>query len=201
MIKLATQYGRYGYRRIVAMLRTEGWQANHKRVERLWRREDLKVPQRQPKRGRLWLNDGSCIRLRPMYRNHVWSYDFIHARTRNGRGMRMLTIQDDYTRECLCIDVKRRFTSVYVIYRLADLFITCGVLDHIRSDNGSEFTFKTVSKWLMCLGVKTVYIEPRSPWENDYIESFKGKYRDELLNGEIFDTLFETKVLVEQWRK
>ena len=168
--------------------------------------DDLEVQgvrsnRRQTKRGRLWLNDGSCIRLRPMYRNHVWSYDFIYPRTRNGRGIRLLTILDEYTRECLSIDVNRKFTSDDVLYRLTDLFLRRGVPEHIRSDNGSEFTAKTVRKWLMRLGVKTLYIEPGSPWENGYIESFNGKLRDELLNREIFDTLLETKVLVERWRR
>ena len=118
------------------MLRNEGWKVNHKRIERLWRQEGLKVPHRQPKRGRLWLNDGSCIRLRPAHRNHVWSYDFVHARTRDGRGIRLLKILDEYTRECLSIDVKRKFTSDDVLYRLTDLFLRRSVPEHIRSDNG-----------------------------------------------------------------
>ncbi len=183
------------------MLRDEGWQVNHKRVERLWRQEGLKVPQRQPKQRRLWINDGSYNRLRPMYRNHVWSYDFIHARTRDGRGMRLLTIPDEYTRECLAIDVMRKFTSDDVLERLSDLFFRHGVPEHIRSDNGSEFTAKVLREWLITLKVRTAYIEPGSPWENGYIESFNGKLRDEVLNRELFDTLFEAKVLVERWRR
>jgi putative transposase len=201
IMRLATRYGRYGYRRITALLRREGWQVNHKRVQRIWVREGLKVPQRQPKRGRLWLNDGSCIRLRPEHRNHVWSYDFVHARTRDGRGFRLLTVLDEYTRECLAIDVGRRLTHEDVLRRLATLFFRRGIPDHIRSDNGSEFTAKVVRNWLKRLGVKTLYIEPGSPWENGYIESFNGKLRDELLNREVFDTLLETKVLVGRWRQ
>jgi len=201
MINLATTYGRYGYRRITALLRREGWQVNHKRVERLWRQEGLKVPQRQPKRGRLWLNDGSCVRLRPEHRNHVWSYDFVHARTRDGRGFRMLTVLDEYTRECLAIDVARNLTHEDVLHRLAKLFFMRCIPEHIRSDNGSEFTAKVVRNWLKRLGVTTLYIEPGSPWENGYIESFNGKLRDELLNREVFDTLLEAKVLVERWRR
>lgn len=201
MIQLATKYGRYGYRRITALLQSEGWWVNHKRIERLWRREGLKVPQRQPKRGRLWLNDGSCIRLRPAYRNHVWSYDFVHTRTRDGRGFRMLTILDEYTRECLAIDVSRSLKHDDVLHRLSDLFLRHGVPAHIRSDNGSEFTAKAVRAWLQRLEVQTLYIEPGSPWENGYIESFNGKLRDELLNREVFDTLLEAKVLVERWRR
>ncbi len=200
MVQLATQYGRYGYRRITALLRAEGWQVNHKRIERLWRQEGLKVPQKQPKRRRLWLNDGSCVRLRPAYRDHVWSYDFMHARTHDGRAFRLLTIIDEYSRECLAIKVARRLTSEEVLDQLTQLFIQRRLPDYIRSDNGSEFTAKTVRKWLDELGIRTLYIEPGSPWENGYLESFNGKLRDELLNTEIFDTLLEVQVLVERWR-
>ena len=201
IIALATKYGRYGYRRITGLLRNEGWRVNHKRVERIWRREGLKVPKKQPKRGRLWLADGSCIRLRPAYRNHVWSYDFVMARTHEGRAFRMLNIMDEYTRECLDITVERTITSHQVIERLAHLFVTKGVPTHLRSDNGPEFTAKAIRKWLKNLGVTTLFIEPGSPWENGYIESFNGKLEDELLNGEIFTTLLEAKVLIEKWRK
>jgi len=200
MVQLATRYGRYGYRKITALLKHEGWEVNRKRIERLWRQEGLKVPQHQPKRGRLWLNDGSCIRLRPEHRNHVWSYDFVHARTRDGRGFRMLTVLDEYTRECLAIDVARSLKHDDVLHCLSELFLRRGVPAHIRSDNGSEFTAKVVRNWLQRLGVKTLYIEPGSPWENGYIESFNGKLWDELLNPEVFDTLLEAKVLVERWR-
>ena len=201
IIELATQYGRYGYRRITAMLRQEGWQVNHKRVERIWRREDLKVPQKQPKRGRLWLNDGSCIRLRPENKDHVWSYDFMIDRTVDGRAFKILNIIDEYTRECLAILVARKIKTQDVIDVLFQLFIFRGIPVHIRSDNGPEFTAKAIRKWLARLCVKTLYIEPGSPWENGYIESFNGKMRDELLNREIFTTLHEAKVLIEQWRR
>lgn len=201
IIALATRYGRYGYRRITVLLRTEGWRVNHKRVERIWRQEGLKVPQKQPKRGRLWLNDGSCIRLRPERRNHVWNYDLMAARTQDGRAFRILTILDESTRECLSILVARRITAQDVIYQLGELFLERGVPEHIRSDNGPEFTARAIRQWLRELGVKTLYIEPGSPWENGYIESFNGKLRDELLNVEIFTTLFEAQVLIENWRK
>ena len=201
IVELATQYGRYGYRRITAMLRHEGWKVNHKRVERIWRKEGLKVPEKQPKRKRLWLNDGSCIRLRPEYKDHVWSYDFVMGRTSDGRAFRMLNIIDEYTRECLAILVRRHITSQEVIDRLFDLFILRGIPEHIRSDNGPEFTAKAIISWLNRIGVKTLFIEPGSPWENGYIESFNGKLRDELLNREIFTTLTEAKVLIEQWRR
>jgi putative transposase len=201
IIQLAGQYGRYGYRRVTALLRSDGWHVNHKRVERIWRREGLKVPRRQPKRGRLWLNDGSCIRLRPCWRNHVWAYDFVQARTHDGRAFRMLTVIDEFTRECLAIAVDRHIRSGDVLQVLTDLFTQHGAPDYIRSDNGSEFTAQVVRDWLPRVGVKTLYIEPGSPWENGYNESFNGKLRDELLNGEIFYTLKEADVLIEQWRR
>jgi len=201
IINLAGQYGRYGYRRITAMLHQKGWQVNHKRVERIWRREGLKVPQKQPKRGRLWLNDGSCIRRRPEHRNHVWAYDFVQDRTHDGRAFRILTVIEEYTRECLALKVARRLRSVNVLETLADLFILKGIPENIRSDNGPEFTAVMLREWLAKIGAKTLFIEPGSPWENGYNESFNGKLRDELLNGEIFYTLKEAKVLIEEWRK
>ena len=201
IIELALQYGRYGYRRITALLRSEGWQVNHKRVERIWRQEGLKVPTRQPKRRRLWLNDGSCIRLRPQYPNHVWSYDFVLHHTSDGRRFRMLTIIDEFTRQCLAIDVDRRLNHETVLDRLTELFIRRGTPDYIRSDNGSEFTAKAVREWLTDVGVETLYFTPGSPWENGYNESFNGKLRDEVLNVEIFDTLLEAKDLIERWRR
>ena len=201
IICLASQYGRYGYRRITALLRTEGWHVNHKRVERIWRREGLKVPTKQPKRGRLWLNDGSCIRLRPSWRNHVWAYDFVQARTHDGRAFKILTVIDEFTRECLAIEVARRLRSDDVLQVLADLMVQHGAPGHIRSDNGPEFTAKAVRAWLARIKVETLFIEPGSPWENGFNESFNGKLRDELLNGEIFYTLKEAQVLIERWRR
>jgi transposase InsO family protein len=201
IIFLAREYGRYGYRRITAMLRAEGWQVNHKRVERIWRQEGLKVPKKQPKRGRLWLNDGSVVRLRPERPNHVWAYDFVFDRTHNGRALKILTVVDEYSRECLEIEVARKLTSRDVLRVLAKLMLRYGVPDHIRSDNGPEFVAKAVRRWLSRLNVKTLFIEPGSPWENGYVESFNGKLRDELLNGEIFYTLTEAKVLIEMWRR
>ena len=200
IIELAEQYGRYGYRMITGLLRLEGWKVNHKRIERLWRREGLKVPKKQPKRRRLWLNDGSCIRLRPQHKNHVWSYDFVATRTSDGRAVRLLNIIDEYTRECLSIRVDRHITSEDVFEELSNLFITRGIPQHIRSDNGSEFTAKELRRWLGSIEVKTLFIEPGSPWENGYVESFNGRLRDELLNREIFTTLLEARVLIERWR-
>ena len=197
---LASLYGRYGYRRITALLRHEGWRVNHKRVERIWRREGLKVPRRQPKWGRLWLNDGSCVRRRPERPNHVWAYDFCMERAGDGRPLRLLVVVDEFTRECLSIDVGRKLNSEDVLERLTELFVARGIPGHIRSDNGAEFTARRVRSWLSSLGVKTLFIEPGSPWENGYVESLIGKMRDELLNRELFDTLAEAKVVVEQWR-
>ena len=200
VIELACMYGRYGYRRVTALLRDDGWYVNHKRVERIWTQQGLKVPKKQPKRGRLWFNDGSCVRLRAQHKDHVWSYDFVQARTHDGRSFRMLTVIDEHTRECLAIDVARSLKSDDVLERLTWLMATRGVPKHIRSDNGAEFTAKAVRSWLGKVGVKTLYIEPGSPWENGYIESFNGKLRDELLGGEIFYSLKEAKVLIERWR-
>lgn len=201
IIELALQYGRYGYRRITDELRRDGWHVNHKRVERIWRLEGLKVPQRQPKRRRLWFNDGSCIRLRATHKNHVWSYDFVSDRTTDGRAIRMLNIIDEFTRECLTIRCERKILAIDVIEILAELFITRGIPEYIRSDNGPEFVADLLREWLRDLDVRTAFIEPGSPWENGYIESFNGKLRDELLNGEIFDTLKEARVVVERWRR
>jgi putative transposase len=201
VIRLAEKYGRYGYRMITGLLRLDGWKVNHKRVERIWRQEGLKVPKKQPKRGRLWLNDGSCVRLRPQYKNHVWSYDFMTERTADGRPFRTLNIIDEYSRECLAIYVAWHIRVDDLIEVLSTLFITVGIPEYIRSDNGPELTAKALRQWLADLGVKTLFIEPGSPWENGYIESFNGKFRDELLDREIFTTLREAKILIESWRR
>ena len=201
IVGLATRFGRHGYRRITALLRRSGWVVNHKRVERIWRWEGLKVPARQPRRGRLWLNDGSCVRPRPERGNHVWAYDFVQIRTRNGRAVRLLTIIDEYTRECLAIQAGRSIRSSDVIESLAGLMTARGVPEHIRPDNGPQFTAKAVREWLGKVGAKTLYIEPGSPWENGYVESFNGKLRDELLDREVFYTLLEVRVLTEQYRQ
>jgi len=200
IIELALEYGRYGYRRITGLLWGEGWRVNHKRVERIWRQEGLKVPKKQPKRGRLWLNDGSCIRLRPAYRNHVWAYDFVMTRTHEGRAVRALVVLDEYSRDCLAIVVGRNLNSEDVLEALHGLFLVHGVPEFIRSDNGPELTAKVVRDWLARVGAKTLFIEPGSPWENGYVESMIGKLRDELLNREIFYTLREAQVLIEWWR-
>ena len=202
IVELARQYGRYGYRKIAELLRsTAGWVVNDKRVERIWRREGLKVPAKQPKRGRLWLNDGSCIRLRAEHSNHVWSYDFVEDRTHDGRKYRMLNILDEFTHESLAIRVSRRLNSIDVIDVLSDLFILRGVPGHIRSDNGPEFIAKAVRDWIAAVGAKTAYIMPGSPWENGFIESFNARLRDELLDGEIFYSIAEARIIIESWRR
>lgn len=200
IIEMAAQYGRYGYRRITELLNRAGWEVGTDRVLRIWRREGLKVPSKQRPRGRLWLNDGSCIRLRPERRNHVWSYDFVEAQTHDGRKVRLMTLIDEFTRECLAIRVARRINGLGVLETMAEVMLVRGIPEHIRSDNGPEMTAKIVRSWLAGVGAKTLYIEPGSPWENGYCESFNGKLRDELLDGEIFYSLKEAKVLIEQWR-
>jgi putative transposase len=200
ILALAAKYGRYGYRRITVLLQSAGWQVGKDRVQRIWRREGLKVPQKQRPRGRLWLHDGSCIRLRPERENHVWSYDFVNAMTHDGRALRILVLIDEYTRECLALRVARRLGSLQVIDTLADVMLVRGIPEHIRSDNGPEFIARELRKWLGKLGTKTLYIEPGSPWENGYCESFNGKLRDEFLNGEIFYSLKEAQILTERWR-
>ena len=200
IIEYARQYGRYGYRMVTGLLNNSGWHVNLKRVERIWHREGLKVPRKHKKKGRLWLNDGSCVRLRPEYPNHVWSYDFVQDRTHEGRAFRTLNIIDEYTKEALMIRVNRKLNSIDVVDALTDLFILRGPPLYIRSDNGPEFISEKVRKWITAVGSKTAFIEPGSPWENGYCESFNARFRDELLNGEIFYTLKEAQILIEQWR-
>ncbi len=201
IIRLANLYGRYGYRRVTALLQAEGWKVNLKRVERIWREEGLKIPKKQPKKGRLYLHDGSCVRLRPCWKNHVWSYDFVSDRLHNNKKFKMLTVIDEFTRECLTIEVGYPMKAEQVLEALSKLFLERGLPDYIRSDNGAEFTATKVKDWLKKLGVKTAFITPGSPWENGFNERFNGSLRDELLNGEIFYTMTEAKVLIEAWRK
>ncbi len=201
VIELAKTYGRYGYGPITALLRHAGWAVNAKRVQRIWRRKGLKVPQRQPKRGRLRLNDGSCVRLRAERPNHVWSYDFVEDRTHDGRKFRMLCLIDEFTHEALAIRVKRRLNATDVLETLADVMILRGPPAYVRSDNGPEFVALALREWIAAVGAKTAYIEPGSPWENGYCESFTRQQRDELLNGEVFFSLAEAQVLIEVWRR
>ena len=201
VIYYASKYGRYGYKRVTALVRAEGYKVNHKRVYRIWRKEGLKVPKKQPKRGRLYFNDGSCIRKRAEFKNHVWSYDFVHDQTHDGRTFKMLTVIDEHSRESLAVRVERKLNSLDVLETMADLFEKYGVPKYIRSDNGPEFIAERLQTWFRKIKVKTLFITPGSPWENGYCESFNGKLRDELLNGEIFYTLKEAQVMIERWRE
>tara|TARA_Y100000296_G_scaffold71256_1_gene86573 strand:- start:4973 stop:5632 length:660 start_codon:yes stop_codon:yes gene_type:complete len=182
------------------MPEAQGWELSRSRVERIWKLEGLKVPVKQPKRGRLWLADGSCIRMRPEYANHVWSWDFVMERTHDGRVLKILVLIDEFTRRCLALHVARQIRSNDVIDILAEAMVAYGVPAYLRSDNGPKMVAKNLRRWLASVGSKTLYIEPESPWENGYCESFNGKFRDELLNGEIFYTLREAQVIIERCR-
>ena len=201
MIRLAKAYGRYGYRKITQLLQIDGWKVNHKRIERLWREEGLQLPQRHKKRKRLYHKNSSVIRLRPHHQNHIWSIDFVHDKLTNGRGYKMLTVIDEYTREALCVAVRSKMNANDVLDVLFDLILKRGKPKFIRSDNGPEFIAQAVRQWIAAVGAKTAYIEPGSPWENGYCESFNGRFRDELLNGEIFYSLREAQIIIEEWRK
>jgi putative transposase len=197
---LARENPRYGYRRIRALLRREGWSVDLKRAHRLWRREGLKVPQIQRRRRRLGQGENGCVRRRSERPDHVWSYDFIHDRTADGRGLKMLPVVDEFTRECLTIEVARSLTSEDVVSTLEYLFEVGGEPEFIRSDNGPEFIAEAVRVWLAGRGSKTLYIAPGSPWENAYSETFNSRLRDELLDREVFETLKEAKVILEDHR-
>ena len=199
IVYFATNYGRCGYRQVTSMIRNAGVEVNHKRVARIWREEGLKVPSKQSKRARIFLSDGSCMRLRAECRHHVWSYDFMYDKTMDGKAIRILNIVDEYSRECLASVCARRFKSRDVLDVLADLMIKHGCPKFIRSDNGPEFVAKELRKWIGDLGVQTAYIEPGSPWENSFVESFNAKMRDGLLNAEVFGNMYEAKALIDRW--
>lgn len=201
IIYMATNFGRVGYRMVTDMLRNQGILINHKRVERIWSEEGLKLPEKQQKRRRIFLNDGSCIRLKADHRNHVWSYDFVEDKTMDGRKLRWLNIIDEYTHECLASIPRRSWRGSDVINVLSDIMILRGTPEYIRSDNGPEFIAKRLRKWLADVGVITTYIEPGSPWENGFIESFNSRMRDEFLNGELFGNLYEAQVLTARWAR
>jgi transposase InsO family protein len=199
IIGLACNVGRVGYRMVTDMMRNNGRRINHKRVERIWREEGLKLPKKQIKKRRLWLTDGSLVRLRPTHKNHVWSYDFVEDKTVNGKKIRFLNIIDEFSRECLASVPRRNWRSNDVIEVLAGLILIHGTPEYIRSDNGPEFTAKKICQWFIRIGVITTYIEPGSPWENGYCESFNARMRDEFLNGELFGNMYEAEVLTTQW--
>ncbi len=200
MLELVREHPRYGYRRIWALLRREGWRVNRKRIHRLWRREGLKVPQKQRKKRHLGQSANGCARRRAEHKDHVWAWDFIFDRTRDGRPLKWLTLVDEYTRENLALEVGRGMTAEEVIDVLADLFVVRGVPKHIRSDNGPEFIAAAIRAWLGYAGVQTLYIEPGSPWENGYAESFNSRFRDELLAREEWDALSEARAYGTRYR-
>lgn len=191
--ELVRTYPRYGYRMITAKLRQEGWRVSFNRIYRLWCREGLKVPQKTRKRRRLGHHGNSCQRRRAEYKDHVWAWDFIHDRTANGRPLKWFAIIDEYTRECLALEVDRSITADRVLDILTDLFLTRGVPKHIRSDNGPEFIARAIRGHCTAVGLEMLYIEPGAPWENGFAESFFSRLRDELLNVEEFMNLAEAR--------
>jgi len=201
MLGLVRLHPRYGYRRIWAILsKQEGWRVNVKRIYRLWRTEGLKVPTKRCKKRRLGTSDNGCIRQRAAHKDHVWTWDFIFDVTANGRSIKWLYIVDEFTRECLALEVNRKMTATDVIDVLMELQVIRGLPAHIRSDNGSEFIAEAIGNWLAASTVSTLYVEPGSPWPNGYAESFHARLRDELLSVEIFETVQEAKMLATQWR-
>ena len=200
MLELARSLPRFGYRRIGRLLRREGWRAGQSRVFRLWQREGLKVPVKKRKKRRLGTSENGCHRRRAAGPNDVWCWDFVFDRTASGSPLKWLSIVDEYTRECLALRVDRGVTSEDVIDTLAELFAMRGVPNHIRSDNGPEFIADALRHWLDHVGVETLYIEPGSPWENGYAESFHSRFRDEFLAMEIFDSVRDAQALTATWR-
>jgi transposase InsO family protein len=192
---------RFGYRRVWAVLRADGWRVNRKRVYRAWRRLGLRVPKKARKKRRLGSSDNACHRRRAEGRDHVWCWDFIHDRTADGKTLKWLSVVDEYTRECLALEVGRGLTGRRVVEVLGRLFAERGVPGHVRSDNGPEFIAKAVRTWLAGRAVEVLYIAPGSPWENGYAESFHGRVRDEFLATEEFGSLREAVVVGAEWRR
>ena len=201
LIRLAKQYGRYGYRKIAQLLRMEGWTVNHKKVERLWREEGLQLPQRHKRRKRLYHKDSSVIRLRPKHPNHIWSVDFVHDKLSSGRRYKMLTVLDEYTRQALCVAVATKMGPAEVLDALYPLFLKHGKPESLRSDNGPEFIAGDFQTWLKKAGIKPIQIYPGSPWENGYNERFNGTLRREVLNAEWFSNLKQAQAVINNWIK
>jgi putative transposase len=200
MLELVRQRPRFGYRRIAALLRKEFWRASATRIYRLWRREGLKVPQKNRKCRRLGKSENGCHRRRALHKDHVWCWDFVFDQTTSGSTLKWLSIVDEYTRECLALKVDRSITSEDVIDTLAELFAMRGVPQHIRSDNGPEFIARAIQRWTKQLSIETLYVEPGSPWENGYAESFHSRLRDEFLATEVFESLVAARKLTQAWR-
>ncbi|QEG36034.1 IS2 transposase TnpB [Bythopirellula goksoeyrii] len=199
--ELVRQRPRFGYRRITELLKREGWRVNPKRIYRLWRQEDLKVPKRRRKRRSMGSSVNACHCRRAEHPDHVWTWDFIFDRTTSGSALKWLSIVDEYTRECLALKVDRSITSEDVIDTLAELFAMRGVPQHIRSDNGPEFIAQAIRRWTEQLSIETLYIEPGSPWENGYAESFHSRFREELLALEEFESLAAARKLTMAWKE
>jgi putative transposase len=200
MLELVRERPRYGYRFITVLLRREGWSVNRKRVYRLWQQESLQVPKKPRKKRRLGSSAGGCVRRQAEHKDHVWAWDFVFDRTENGRSIKWLSIVDEHTRECLALEVNRRMTSEDALDVLRDLFVIRGVPKCIRSDNGPEFIARAIRKFLAAAGVETLYIEPGSPWQNGYAESFHSRLRSELLDAEIFENVAAAQSLAAIWR-
>ncbi len=201
MLELVCRHPRFGYRRIWALLRREGWRVNRKRVYRLWRKQGLKVPRKQRKKRRLGSSANGCVRRPAEHKDHVWAWDFLHDRTSDGGPLKWFTLVDEYTRECLALEVRRGMTAAAVTAVLASVVRARGVPAHVRSDNGPEFIARVIRRWMSAAGLETLYIEPGAPWENGYVESFNSKVRDELLNVEEFANLLEAQVLGKEWKR
>jgi transposase InsO family protein len=201
MLELVRRHPRYGYRRIWALLRRDGWRVNRKRVYRLWRQQGLKVPRKQRKKRRLGCSANSCVRRPAEHKGHVWAWDFLHDRTADGRPLKWLTLVDEYTRECLALEVRRGMTAQASCAVLAGVVQERGAPGHMRSDNGPEFIARVIRGWMAKAGLETLYIEPGAPWENGYAESFNSKVRDELLNAEEFANELEARVLGRAWKE
>lgn len=199
MIRLAKQYGRYGYRKITQLLQIEGWRVNHKKIERLWREEGLKQPDRHKKRRRIYHKDTSVIRLRPTHPSHIWAIDLVHDKLSNGRNYKMLTVLDEYTRQALCVEVREKMTANDVLVVMHHLLLKHGKPEYVRSDNGPEFIANDLQGWLRRVGVKPIQIYPGSPWENGYNERFNGTLRREVLNSEWFHSIKQAQVAINVW--
>ena len=200
MLELVRQRPRFGYRRIAALLRAEGFRASASRIHRLWRREGLKVPVKKRKKRRLGTTANGCHRRQAEHKDHVWAWDFVFDKTTAGSPLKWLSIVDECTRECLTLKCDRSITSEDVIDTLAELFSMRGVPKHIRSDNGPEFVAKAIQRWLGQLNIEALYIEPGSPWENGYAESFHSRLRDEFLALEEFESLAAARKLSTAWQ-
>ncbi len=200
MLKIVGEHPRFGYRRVWSMLRAEGWRVNVKRVHRLWKQNGLKVPVKRVKKRRLGSSENGITRHRSTKKNEVWSIDFIFDRTEDGRSLKWLSVIDEFTRECVALEVDRKMNSTSVMELMSELVLIRGMPEHVRSDNGPEFVARGIRSWLELSQVKTLYIEPGSPWQNGYVESFHSRFRDELLAVEVFESVKEAKKLSERWR-